>query len=551
MLLTRFWYLVLSVVAVLAMVGTTIVRSTYEGDRSRDAETLLRGDRQQVDNFLRTDARLRLNNLLEISSQQDFTRLMEQARTRANDGPALQELAARIAQQLRAMNGRLPPEGQGHMLVAVDMRGLIVGRVGTGEASGAGEYVGGLPVIARALDGYVRDDTWELQGRVLRVAARPVIHQGRYVGALVHAREIDTQFVTRISEVLGGASVAFFASTGIYASRQGEAVHGRPAPVIAALNEPVRTLANNAQWRERGNTDVLEVDNGQSVAVYGMIAGSVGLAGGGFVVGRPRPALPADYLLHAPQNEVRKVNWVIMFGLAFFGVGMGFVFLFLEHDQGDKKLRSMLTELAEGKIQRLDPLQLRGAARRMAFAVNEAFETVVKNELGRAGGKISSSATDIDALLGASKEEAPMPFADIPPPPPAGGFSSPLDIPPPPPPAPRAPPPPPAFQPPPPPAKSVEPSGIIRMTNVPGESEGLAAFANEEEEKAHWREVFDQFVKTKKECGEATDSVTFEKFTVTLQKNKEQLMQRTKCRAVRFQVTVKEGKATLKASPVK
>jgi hypothetical protein len=36
-----------------------------------------------------------------------------------------------------------------------------------------------------------------------------------------------------------------------------------------------------------------------------------------------------------------------------------------------------------------------------------------------------------------------------------------------------------------------------------------------------------------------------------LRKNKEQLMQKYSCRTVKFQVYVKEGKAALKATPVK
>ena len=72
-----------------------------------------------------------------------------------------------------------------------------------------------------------------------------------------------------------------------------------------------------------------------------------------------------------------------------------------------------------------------------------------------------------------------------------------------------------------------------------------------EEEDRHWHDVFEEFVSRKRECGEATDTLVFEKFTATLQRHKEQLVSRTKCRAVRFTVQVKDGKATLKAIPVR
>jgi hypothetical protein len=59
-------------------------------------------------------------------------------------------------------------------------------------------------------------------------------------------------------------------------------------------------------------------------------------------------------------------------------------------------------------------------------------------------------------------------------------------------------------------------------------------------------------VATRRECGESTAELTFEKFTVTLRKNREQIMtSRPDAASVRFSVYVKDGKAALKASPTK
>jgi len=55
----------------------------------------------------------------------------------------------------------------------------------------------------------------------------------------------------------------------------------------------------------------------------------------------------------------------------------------------------------------------------------------------------------------------------------------------------------------------------------------------------------------KKQCGEPTSALSFEKFKGTLQRNKEALVARHACTRVKFTVYVKEGKAALKASPVK
>jgi hypothetical protein len=88
--------------------------------------------------------------------------------------------------------------------------------------------------------------------------------------------------------------------------------------------------------------------------------------------------------------------------------------------------------------------------------------------------------------------------------------------------------------------------------NVPPEV--LAAATGEhrtDPETSEWLVVYEEFVRTKKQCGEATDGLTFEKFQHTLKKNRDALMQRHGCKRVKFSVYVKEGRASLKATPVK
>ena len=55
----------------------------------------------------------------------------------------------------------------------------------------------------------------------------------------------------------------------------------------------------------------------------------------------------------------------------------------------------------------------------------------------------------------------------------------------------------------------------------------------------------------KKSCNEPTTGLTLTKFSEKLVKNREDLMSKTGCRDVRFTVYVKDGKAALKATPVK
>jgi hypothetical protein len=67
----------------------------------------------------------------------------------------------------------------------------------------------------------------------------------------------------------------------------------------------------------------------------------------------------------------------------------------------------------------------------------------------------------------------------------------------------------------------------------------------------YFKQVFDQFIALKRSCNEQTSGLTYEKFTEKLIKNRDDLISKTGCRDVRFTVYVKDGKAALKATPVK
>ena len=67
----------------------------------------------------------------------------------------------------------------------------------------------------------------------------------------------------------------------------------------------------------------------------------------------------------------------------------------------------------------------------------------------------------------------------------------------------------------------------------------------------YFKQIFDQFIALKKTCGEPIAGVTYGKFADKLQKNRADLIAKTGCRDVRFTVYVKDGKASLKASPIR
>jgi hypothetical protein len=71
------------------------------------------------------------------------------------------------------------------------------------------------------------------------------------------------------------------------------------------------------------------------------------------------------------------------------------------------------------------------------------------------------------------------------------------------------------------------------------------------DEMSEWNAVYEDFIRTKRQCGEPTEGLTFEKFQQTLKKNRDTLIQKHGCKRVKFSVYVKEGRASLKATPVR
>lgn len=88
------------------------------------------------------------------------------------------------------------------------------------------------------------------------------------------------------------------------------------------------------------------------------------------------------------------------------------------------------------------------------------------------------------------------------------------------------------------------------MATVPADVMAQAS-GNALDESAEWRAAYQDFIRIKKQCGEPTDGLTFEKFSVILRKNRDQLAEKHGVKRVKFSVYVKEGRASLKATPVK
>ena len=86
-------------------------------------------------------------------------------------------------------------------------------------------------------------------------------------------------------------------------------------------------------------------------------------------------------------------------------------------------------------------------------------------------------------------------------------------------------------------------SGIFSVT-------GSRVDINPLSDNEYFKSLYDKFIQSQKECGEPT-KFTLEQFVSRLAREKSHLMQTYKCKNVRFQVYIKDGKTSLKALPQK
>jgi hypothetical protein len=91
----------------------------------------------------------------------------------------------------------------------------------------------------------------------------------------------------------------------------------------------------------------------------------------------------------------------------------------------------------------------------------------------------------------------------------------------------------------------------VNGTLPPVAVRAAAPVANGAPRDAHYQEVFQRFIEVRAECGESTDDLTFDRFLVKLGQSRDAVMSKHVCNDVRFAVYVKNGKAALKATPVK
>ncbi|MBX3181219.1 MAG: hypothetical protein KIT72_14930 [Polyangiaceae bacterium] len=561
MLASRFWYVVLALVLGASLFVLQLATSMYNRAGLRAMDEGLSSDSQVVSWYLRNDARERSAQLIKFALNQDIAKDLQKASGSEDKVP--DDVRARVLAALKKVNQEIPEEDAFDAVFAVDQHGRVVAHLGYDQASGMSDFeLGGYPVVADALHGYVRDDTLQLD-RLYRVVARPVEFDlgSLPAGAVVGARVVDQRFARVLSQRTG-AAVAFYMDG---ASTVSAAPEGFDRTQLDQINSDLSALAEDESYQKLGRSSARMI-GGNVRVVYSLLPGEAGQLGAGYVVGRlpAHVSSPFDFFRQADDKDKAQVNLVLVVGVALGAALLGLLFSFFEHTQPINSFRAESVRLAKGEVDQLTPSKFRGVFRKIASDINDGVDALVAKgggsprraaDLGKVLGDIPDQPVmsafsfpgDTSAAAPASvpaSEVSPEPARALPSPPGARSLPKPK-------PAAGAAEPAPAATAPAGPAGGPPAPPRREPPKPPGPPERASGNGEVGDEQAEWQKVYQDFVATKQQCGEKTEGFTYEKFEQTLKKNREALMARHQCSRVKFSVYVKDGKAALKASPIK
>ncbi len=535
MLLTRFWIVLLSLLQGAALFVLYLAVSMYNRAGSRTMAERLSSDSQVVSWYLKEDARQRAAQLIPFAVNQELARALQKCSEADGKIPGASQEKVQAA--LRAANGKIPEDLSFDAVFAVDQHGRVVAQIGYQQALGMDDFeLGGFPVVADALHGYIRDDTLVLD-RVYRVVARPVeIEIGQApAGAVMGARIIDDKFARELS-VRTNAAIGFFA-------RGARVASGAPADfdksqldqIVGDLEE----MSKDEAFREKGRSSMRVIDGLLGVQ-YSRLPGEAWALGAGYAVARlpDQVKSPVGFFQKSDDKDKKQANWIVALLIAFGAGAVGLMFSVFEHTRPLQTFRREAQKMAKGELDQLHPSKFRGLFRKIAADLNDGIDHVA------AKGGVPRKAADLTQVLGDIPDQPQMSAfafagdaAAVAPPSSAVSnpqASRPLPAAPP----QRGAPPAPGRRPPPPSPKR---SG----------DEGEAADPAASAKAAQWHQVYEEFVSTKQQCGEDIENFTYEKFEITLKKNEAAILQRHAASGVKFSVYVKDGKAALKASPIR
>jgi hypothetical protein len=588
MILSRLWYVILALLLAGAYYIVSLAVGQYNRRNTSAMEETLKADSQVVSWAMQVDARRRLDTLFLAAVDPNVVKALKTANGKEGVSLPGKEEGAKA---LRAFNEKLPAEYKNDALFLADREGRLVSQVGYDAAAAYPEFeLGGYAAVFDALHGFFRDDTWVWGGRIARVVARPVEDEvGQLpLGAVIGLRWVDKSYVREMSKRTR-TNLAFFALGQSVASAA--TTEGFEESTLEALGGDLKAVSEDKQFREAGRTDVRKLGtDGKGGVLFVRLPGDGWELGAGFAIARPKVSItgPLGFISGADDQDKRNVALWLVALVVFGAAGLGILFSFLEHTMPIGEMKRQADKLKSGEIDVLQLPRFRGALRPIASAINDGIQRVVEK-----GGGTARKPADLASILGPVPAQpnmsafsfpmdgpapssaqamnaagAPTPHVPVrpnqpPPPPPTRPVGTPMQG------THALQGPPPSFNPTDrtmalsyaPAALSTVPRAFVRgkedveQTMIAKPSADLIAatggHAAVTDTAIEWHQVYEDFLRTKRECKESVEGLTFEKFQQTLKKNRDALIERHGCTRVKFSVYVKDGRASLKATPVR
>jgi hypothetical protein len=544
MVLSRFWYVLVGLFLGLSIFVLSLATSMYNRAGARAMGEALSSDSQVVAWYLRDDARQRSGRLIQFGVDPDIAKYLQ--KSTESEAKVPEEAKDKLLSALKKVNASIPKEDQFDAVFAVDQAGRVVAYLGYEQASGMSDFeLGGYPVVADALRGYVRDDTLILD-RIYRVVARPVEYDTSSLpaGAIIGARIVDDRFARELSSRTG-AAIAFYANGDRASSGAPE---GFATSQLDQIVGDMSSLEQDEDYKTKGRSGVRTI-GGMLGVQYSRLPGEAWQLGGGFAVARLPVSVdgPFGFFKTADDKDKHQANLPLAIAIAIAAAGVGILFSVLEHTRPLGLFKAEAQRLAKGETEQLQPSRFRGVFRKIAADLNDGMDQV----MARGGGPRRGPA-DMKQVLGDIPDQPQMSAFSFPGDP--SSMASPPSAP-----TPRVLPTPPAApnKLPRPPGRPGASAAVLDSTLAEGQSIDSVSRRMpsppgraEPSELDEWQSVFQDFVSIKQQCGENTDGFSYEKFELTLKKKNEELLTRHGAKRVKFSVYVKEGKAALKASPI-
>jgi hypothetical protein len=324
MLLSRFWYVVLGLLLGAAAFVLFLATGMYNRVGAHAMGEALSSDSQVVSWYLGNDARQRSAQLINFALNGDVAKYL--AKSSDSDAKVPDEARDKVGAALREVNSKIPSDFSFDAVFAVDTHGRVVAHVGYEQAEGMDDFeLGGYPVVADALHGWVRDDTLVLD-RIYRVVARPVeLEAGSMpAGAIVGARIIDDRFARELSSRTG-AAVAFYTKDQRVAAGAPEGFDKSQMDQIVADLEKVQS---DPEYMEKGRSQIRTL-GGMGLGVqYARLPGEAWELGAGYAVGRlpARVNGPLGFFKQADDKDKKQVPVPLVAGIVLGAMGLGLLF---------------------------------------------------------------------------------------------------------------------------------------------------------------------------------------------------------------------------------